>query len=92
MGDIVKRTAFYTTRKRDNDVIYEYFPFYRVEVEGATHSQLFQPANFSDRVIGTMAKAVIVVDEYKHYDPSARLLMDGNRQLMKFQSCEWPRA
>ncbi len=90
MGDVVKRTAFYNTRKSGNDMVYEYLPFYLVEIEGATESQLFQPVNFNDRVVGTMEKAVIKVDEYKHYHPSMRLLMDRDRQLMNFQSCEWP--
>ena len=91
MGDIIKRTAFYNERERAGKKSVEYLPFYLVEIQGATFSKLFQPINFSDRKIGGMSTGKrIQVDEFKRYDPQMRLLMDSNRQLMKFQSCEWP--
>lgn len=93
MGDIVKRTAFYEKRERAGKEVIQYLPFYLVEVQGATFSQLFQPVNFSDRKIGGMSTGKrIQVDEYKQITPGMRLLMDNDRQLMKFQSCEWPIA
>lgn len=93
MGDIIKRTAFYNERERAGKQIIDYLPFYLVEVEGATQSQLFQPVNFTPRKIGTWGTGhKIQVDEYKQTTSRMRLLMDNDRQLMKFQSCEWPIA
>lgn len=93
MGDIVKRTAFYNTRDRAGIQVTEYLPFYLVEVKGTTFSKLFQPVNFQPRRVGTLGTdPKIQVDEYKQITLGMRLLMDGDRQLMKFQSCEWPIA
>lgn len=93
MGDIVKRTAFYVTRKRAGKEVTEYMPFYLVEVSGATHSRLFQPVNFDSRRIGSMGTGPkIQVDEYLPLVGGMKMLMDGERQLMKFQSCEYPIA
>lgn len=90
MSDIVKRTAFYEVRKYAGRDEYEYKPFYRVEVNNNNFSQLFQPANFSPRVLGTATQDRIAVHEYKQVTPHDRFFMDGDRQLMKFESCQWP--
>jgi len=91
MGDIVKRTAFYNSRQRAGKETIEYLPFYLVEIEGASKSQLFQPVNFQPRKVGAWGTGPkIQVDEYLQITPGMRLLMDNDLQLMKFQSCEWP--
>jgi hypothetical protein len=93
MGDIVKRTAFYNQGQRAGKEFIEYLPFYLVEVKGAVVSQLYQPVNFQPRKVGTFGTGPkIQVDQYLQITPGMRLLMDNDRQLMKFQSCEWPIA
>jgi hypothetical protein len=95
MGDIVKRTAFYRIRKVAGKEIPEYMPFYRVETIGSAHSQLYQPINFQPRKVGANIVSIgakIQVDEYQQITEGLRFFMDGNQQLMKFQSCEWPIA
>ena len=95
MGDIIKRTSFYELRKLGGKEIIRYLPFYRVEIAGNQHSQLFQPINFQVRRVGDGVVSIpdkIEVDEYKQITPCMRFFMDDYRQLMNFESCEWPAA